>query len=150
MKRIYGALSLHVALPGGSHSLLGREERTPSCRYGQFQCMAVKSTTLNLEQKKLQKTKEDHPLYPVLSLDSFYTSTTNTLSHCMESYRGAQRQPPLSSSGTKDPISSGVRVHRASVAGPIVPCLAECGPRWGRGIVASPQDVRWDEETAGI
>ena len=61
-----------------------------------------------------------------------------------------RRQPPLSSSTTKDPISSGVRVHGASAAAPIAPCLAECSPHWAAGIVAGPRDVRQDEETTGI
>lgn len=47
-----------------------------------------------------------------------------------------------SSTITKDPISSGVRVHWASLAGPIGPCLAECSSCWARGIEASPQDAR--------
>ncbi|CAB1450600.1 unnamed protein product [Pleuronectes platessa] len=49
---------------------------------------------------------------------------------CKESHCGAAEA--ASSSMTKDPISSGVRVHPASEARPIGPRSAECGPRWAR------------------
>lgn len=112
-------------------------------KYEKLWGIILKEQHKNLNWKSWQS-KEDDPVYPVLTPDLSRGLTFLQLTHypAVWSHAAKPQRQPLRFSATKDPISSGVRVQRVSMAGPITPCLVECGPRWASGIVTSPQDVR--------